>query len=160
MSGGNRFDGTSEEREAEYRLMAQALDLIVSDVRAHRAEGCHGGPLCPGAAAANKVHSVPSWRIGELLMTCLAGLADREERIEASARLAAEAADRHVAQVAHLERELAAARRDGEAGWAAYREAEDGRRELARNAVRVSLPHRHGASCHGPVGELLCGEEG
>lgn len=123
MNGDDWFDMSEERRREEYDLRRQALDMIVRDVREHRAEACEGAPMCPGAAAGRKVNSVPPQRIGELLMTCLAGLADRDERIEAIEAAHQRTIDRSTGEIARLERELAAARRDADTGWNAYRNA-------------------------------------
>jgi hypothetical protein len=114
---GGWFDLPPEERQRRYAQRRQRVAELMVDVRLHRAHRCDGFPLCPGADAADKLNSVPPSDWGDVMVTLLASLAERDEEIE---NLRAEVSLKQAA-LTQAGNEIKAAKRDAEAGWEAYR---------------------------------------
>jgi hypothetical protein len=138
------FDLPDDRRMAEYQRRVEALGAIVADVRRHRDAGpCSGAPLCPGGHAASKISRVPEASFSDLIITCLAGLVDRDEAIESLSASLKSAGSRVAGEMARLEGELVAARREADGGWEAYRleqvKVANLTRDMAELAVRMKL---------------------
>lgn len=104
-------------RIEEFGQRITVLRQIVEDVRLHRMQDCEGYPLCPGAAAAEKLNMMHPSEWGDFLSTCLAALADKEGEVET---LRVRLADKTDA-LAFARTELAKAVKEKDAGWEAYR---------------------------------------
>lgn len=127
MSGDDWFDLPPEQRAEFYAMRMALLGELMADVRAHRAEQCDGYPLCPGADAAEKIRLIPPDQQGDFLASCLARIADQDGEIESlRTRL-----DQETARVRVLGRERAAAERDADAGWRAYRHEREAHQDRA-----------------------------
>ena len=114
-----------EQRAEAYRARQVEMSEVIEQAREHRESGdCILAPLCPGRDAAEHLMRINPFDPSEVMASLTAFAVDQAIAI-ASLR---KEADGWAKRTAEAERErataddaLAAALRDAEAGWAAYR---------------------------------------
>ena len=111
------YDKPAEQRRTEYARRKMALEEVLVLARMHRLTDCAGAPLCPGKEAADRLNLIPPGQYGDFVATCLAALADSAEEIENLRAERNQLRDRLAAAQAGK----AAAEKDADAGWDAYR---------------------------------------
>lgn len=123
------------EKAVGYAMRMAALSEIMIGVRMHRAQECEGHPLCPGHEAADRLNRTPPDEWGDLIITCLARIADQEGELEDWKKKFDQERERGIRlDAARTEAETRAARMEHEADkWLdAYRD--ERQRRLAAQA--------------------------
>jgi hypothetical protein len=114
-----------EDRAYAYASRMALIGGLIDDAREHREAGpCSLAPLCPGRAAADKLISIDHEDLPDVLSSLVAYAVDqRAEIVELWAKVAEARHDLSLqlgAHSGHLQ-DLAAARKDADDGWRAYR---------------------------------------